>query len=70
LSKYGRDDGFLGGEPLAAVVALGNEDFNDEVDAVLDDLYEDGTWLAIYDRYFSEEPWTLDQMRAEPPAER
>ena len=27
LSQYGRSDGFLGGEPMAAMVAIGNEDF-------------------------------------------
>ena len=29
-----------------------------------------GTTQAIYDRYFSEEPWSLDQMINEPPVDR
>ena len=70
LSQYGRTDGFLGGEPMAAMVAIGNEDFRDELNIVLEEFFDDGTYWAIYDRYFSEEPWSLDQMINEPPVDR
>lgn len=70
LSEYGRTDRLLGGEPMAAVVALGDEDFRDEVNTVLQEFFDDGTWWAVYDRYFAQEPWSLEQMRAEPAIDR
>jgi ABC-type amino acid transport substrate-binding protein len=55
---------------MAAMVAIGNEDFRDELNIVLEEFFDDGTYWAIYDRYFSEEPWSLDQMINEPPVDR
>jgi ABC-type amino acid transport substrate-binding protein len=52
------------------MVAIGNEDFRDELNIVLEEFFDDGTYWAIYDRYFSEEPWSLDQMINEPPVDR
>jgi ABC-type amino acid transport substrate-binding protein len=55
---------------MAAMVAIGNEDFRDELNIVLEEFFDDGTYWAIYDRYFSEEPYSLDQMIKEPPVDR
>jgi putative glutamine transport system substrate-binding protein len=58
-------------EPLAILVSLRNSDFRDEIDSTLLGIIADGTWQTIYDRWFPEPPpWTIEEMLAEPPADR
>lgn len=61
----------LSSEPLAIAVSHDSPDFRDEIDTVLLEIIEDGTWQMIYARWFPENPpWTIEDMLAEPPADR
>ena len=61
----------LGREPLAIGVPPNNPDFRDEVDDALQVIIESGMWQMFYDRWFPDSPpWTLEEMLAEPPANR
>ncbi|MFB0536032.1 MAG: protein kinase [Anaerolineae bacterium] len=61
----------LSSEPLAIGIPPNNPDFRNEVDDALQTIIADGTWQMFYDRWFPEPPlWTLEEMLAEPPANR
>jgi ABC-type amino acid transport substrate-binding protein len=61
----------ISSEPFAVGLAFGSEDFRDEVDAVLIEIVQDGTWEEIYNQWFPEPPpWTLEEMLNEPPPDR
>lgn len=63
--------GLLSSEPLAIAVSRDDREFRDEIDAVLLEIIQDGTWQTFYDRWFPEPPpWTIEEMLAAPPANR
>jgi serine/threonine-protein kinase len=86
LDARGRDDSYevigrlligsldgteVGREPIAFGIPPGQEDFRDEVNAVLMQIIQDGTWQDLYDRWFpGSPPWTTEEMLAEPPLNR
>jgi len=58
-------------EPLAIGIPPNNPDFRNEVDDVLQAIITDGTWQMFYEHWFpNPPPWTLEEMLAEPPANR
>lgn len=58
-------------EPLAILMSLNDPVFRAEIDNTLLAIISDGTWQAIYDNWFPEpHPWSIEEMLAEPPADR
>jgi polar amino acid transport system substrate-binding protein len=61
----------LSSEPFGVGIPPDNPDFRDEANSVVLSVIADGTWQIIYDHWFTDSPpWTLDEMLAEPPANR
>jgi serine/threonine protein kinase len=61
----------IGKEPMAFGVPPRQSDFRDEVNAVLLQIIQDGTWQDLYDQWFPDPPpWTVEEMLAEPPVNR
>jgi len=67
-SQYQAIGNLLNREPFNIVVSKNNPDFRNEIDQVLLEIIEDGTWQIIYDHWFPEPPpWTIEEMLVEPP---
>jgi len=58
-------------EPLAILLSLNDPAFRNEIDDTLSGIITDGAWQMIYDHWFPEpHPWSIEEMLAEPPANR
>jgi ABC-type amino acid transport substrate-binding protein len=58
-------------EPFAIAVPLGQPGLRDDLDRVLTEIVDDGTWRELYQRRFRDPPpWTEDEMRSFPPVDR
>ena len=56
-------------EPLAIAVSQTDPVFLNNIDRILLEIIEDGTWQNIYDRWFDDPPtWTIEDMLSLPPA--
>ncbi len=63
-----KDSYEYGIEPLAIGIPLGQEDFRNQVNKVLSEMFNDGAWQNIYDKWIPEDPpWTITEMRDAPP---
>jgi len=58
-------------EPLAIAVSQTDPVFRNNIDRILLEIIEDGTWQKIYDRWIADLPtWTIEDMLSVPPANR
>lgn len=58
-------------EPLAIAVSQTDPVFRNNIDRILLEIIEDGTWQIIYDRWIDDPPtWTIEFMLSVPPANR
>jgi len=58
-------------EPLAIAVSQTYPIFRNNIDRILLEIIEDGTWQNIYDRWFDDpQTWTIEFMLSVPPANR
>jgi ABC-type amino acid transport substrate-binding protein len=77
LSRFGDDPtyeivgGLLTIQPFAMGVALGEDDFVEDLNQALQAIVEDGTYDSIYDQWFAgaSRPWSSEEMLNQPPAD-